>query len=195
MSDADFLADWQEERRAERLAEWKPPIVPARFVAAALADFPGKVGEILTSWAMESKQTKNLLIYGPVGPGKTRAAFAACRERFIRGEGLSFWPVVELLDALRPSGGTATIGELMAVDVLVLDDLATEKATEWTAERLFAIVNRRWMEERPIVATTNLPPKELEAALGERLFSRVVGDGTVVLRMTGADRRRAPRSA
>ena len=68
------------------------------------------------------------------------------------------------------------------------------KRTEWTAERLYALINRRWLEVRPTVCTTNLDPDQLREAVGERVFSRLVGNGAVVLRLTGHDRRRKRRA-
>jgi DNA replication protein DnaC len=111
-----------------------------------------------------------------------------------------FWPVVELLDALRPGGDPETLAQAVTVDVLILDDLGTEKPTEWTFERLYAVVNRRWLEELPTVGTSNLPASRksapdgydgptLDEVLGPRMFSRLVG-GSVPIRMSGPDRRR-----
>ncbi len=101
-----------------------------------------------------------------------------------------FWPVVELLDELRPGGNPAALQEALDTEILVLDDLGADRATDWTTERLYRIINRRWMEQRPIVATTNLETKDLRESLGERCYSRLVGDGAVCVRLGGEDRRR-----
>jgi DNA replication protein DnaC len=77
----------------------------------------------------------------------------------------------------------------MSVELLLIDDLGTERANEWTGERLYAVVNRRWLADLPTIATSNLEPEQLEEALGERTYSRLVG-GALVLRIAGQDRRR-----
>lgn len=191
-----------------RNATWQRAI-PGRFQWAALgdlADQPPEVVAALDDWASDP-DGRNLLLLGPVGVGKTHAAVAAARgPHFERGTDVRFLPVVELLDLLRPGGPENALYDLADTDLLVLDDLGSERPTEWTAERLYALINRRWLEVRPTVCTTNLPATRrdapegyqgatLDEAVGERVFSRLVGNGAVVLRLTGHDRRRKVRRA
>lgn len=172
-----------------RAAMWRR-VIPSRFQLASLTDFEGEPLAQLTEWAARPRG-RNLLLLGPVGTGKSHAAVAAARVVFDRGQEVRFLPVVELLDLLRPGGPENALYDLADVELLVLDDLGSERPTDWTAERLYALINRRWLEEAPTVCTTNLSPKELEAALGARVYSRLVGSGSVGVALTGADRRRA----
>lgn len=174
---------------AIRSAAWQRAI-PSRFSWAKLDDVPeGSVREALDEWSV-APSGRNLVLLGPVGVGKTHAAVAACRAAHFGGLSVQFSPLVELLDSLRPGGGDASLWDLADVDRLIIDDLGSERPTDWTSERLYALVNRRWLEERPTIATTNLEPAELEEALGPRAFSRLVGNDAVVLRLSGRDRRR-----
>lgn len=186
-----------------RAARWRQ-VCPQRFHRASLEWTAGQHGPdvvgALCDWSAMSPRP-NLLILGPVGTGKTGAALSVCaRDWFDAGLAVQFWPVVELLDGLRPDGD-ADMDDMMDVPRLILDDLGAEKPSEWTAERLYVLVNRRWLEERPIVATSNLPATTstappgyvgdvLEDRIGERLFSRLVGDEAVVVNLAGRDRRR-----
>lgn len=194
--DPDMSDDMRAERAAalEELTEqataarWAAAI-PSRFLWARLADFnPTEIKPVL-DWT-ERPDGRNLVLAGAVGCGKTYLATAASRPLLERGLDVVFAPLVELLDRLRPGGETYAFEDLCHADVLVLDDLGAERPTDWTAERLYALVNRRWLEERPTVATTNLMPSELEGAVGPRVFSRLVGNDAVVLEMGGTDRRR-----
>lgn len=179
--------------RGEQLAATWGRAIPSRFVWANLDDFddqPASIVEALHDWA-RMPASRNLVLFGPVGVGKSHAAVAAARpSHFDHGQEVRFLPVVELLDLLRPGGPENALYDLADVDLLVLDDLGSERPTEWTAERLYALINRRWLEERPTVATTNLEPDPLRDAVGERVFSRLVGNGSVPLKLTGKDRRR-----
>jgi len=143
------------------------------------------------------------VLFGAVGCGKTHCAVAACRPaHFERYQDVVFRPVVELLDELRHfDEARAAMTNLVEADVLLLDDIGGERPTDWTAERLFAVINRRWLDERPIVATTNLPPTArsapegysgltLDEFLGERAFDRLMGNGAVPVRLSGQSRRR-----
>lgn len=173
----------------EQRTQWWLAAIPSKFVWAETADFEPSVASVLTEWAIDPRG-RNLVLFGAVGSGKSHGAVAACRLSFFRGLDVMFLPVVEMLDELRPGGPDGYLKDLMAVDRLILDDLGLERHTDWTAERLYALVNRRWMEERPTVATTNLSPEALEEAIGPRMFSRLMG-GAVTLGIVGPDRREA----
>lgn len=186
--DRDELAeDMRAMTHQLRDQRWEA-VAPVRFRGAQLADVDEHHAAVLARWA--STLEENLVLFGPVGTGKTHAALAAVREPVRATVTCRFLPVVELLDMLRPGGPDGALQELCRVDLLVLDDLGHERPTDWTVERLGAVVNRRWLEQLPIVATTNLEPPQLREAVGERTFSRLMGDATVV-KLTGTDRRRA----
>lgn len=193
-----------EGQRELREQVWRV-MIPSRFIHARMDDFEGGAAQALTQWATEPYRP-NLVVLGPVGVGKTHAAVAACRPDFEAGLEVAFHPVVEVLDDLRPGGRPGAWDDLVAVDRLILDDLGRQRDTDWTDERLYALINRRWLEERPTIATSNLPatrkvvPQDfngttLEEALGEATFSRLVGNGAVVLQLTGDDRRRKRRAS
>lgn len=174
---------------AVRANLWRQQI-PNRFQWAELEHFSGEVHRELASWSAQPAG-RNLVLFGPVGAGKTHAAVAACRKAHFDGLSVEFWPLVELLDQLRPGGDPEMFDRLVDVDRLIIDDLGAERSTEWTDERLYAVINRRWLEELPTVATTNLTPAALEESLGARAFSRLVGSDAVALQLSGPDRRRA----
>lgn len=178
-------------RSAEEAAErrWHR-VVPQRFHSATPSDWPPDVAEPLRTWG-RNPDGRNLVLVGPTGTGKTRAACAAVRRAVYDHLEVLFQPVPELLDGLRPGGTTDLWDTLVDCDRLVLDDLGSERPTDWTAERLYAVVNRRWNDCRPVVATTNLDAATLADHLGERTFSRLVG-GALVVRLAGHDRRRNP---
>jgi DNA replication protein DnaC len=88
--------------------------------------------------------------------------------------------VPELLDNLRETYNKPgrNLDEWMDAvqnaDFLVLDDLGSERVTEWVRERIFVIVNHRYREALPTVFTSNIGLKDLAAQLGERTASRVI---------------------
>ncbi len=193
-----------EEYRKEGIMHGWCHAIPRRFHTAKLRDLAGESAETLAQlqdWA-DDPQDRNLVLLGPVGTGKTHVAVAVAKVRYFNySESIAFWPVVELLDELRPGGREGVYDEARLARVLILDDLGAERPTEWTAERLYALVNRRWLERYPTIATTNLPGTRksapegyegptLEETLGPRMFSRLVGSGAVIVRLSGPDRRR-----
>lgn len=187
----NFDPDRAHEHALSLLAErrWAEQI-PSRFTRATLADVNDELRGKLSRWsnAVIAGGAGPLVLTGPVGTGKTYAACAGVRPLVERGLTLAFWPVVRLLDALRPSSDADPYPAAVAADLLLLDDLGAERATDWTAERLYALVNDRWLSERPTIVTTNLTPPQLTQAVGERLSSRLLGGATIAL-LSGPDRR------
>lgn len=169
--------------------------IPARFIDAEISQLDVDSCAVICEWLSaltRDEPLRNLVLLGPVGTGKTHAAVAALRLASEAGCSIAFSPVVELLDALRPGHDDSNdrLRTLTEVRVLLLDDLGAEKSTEWTHERLYALVNRRWLERRATIVTSNLTPEQLEESVDKRLYSRLVDDA-LALRLTGADRRRA----
>lgn len=188
--DREVWVEAQSAAFVERDNQWAR-IIPARFVAARTDDLledasDGRVYTDLMGWVGEL--SRNLVLLGPVGAGKTHTAAGLAREAYDAGQTVAFWPVVALMDALRPDG-PARADALIAVDLLVLDDLAVEKPSEWTTERLDLIMNGRWLDGRVTVVTSNLTPDALSRVVGERVWSRLVDDA-LVYRIPGKDRRR-----
>ncbi len=142
----------------------------------------------LVDWSLHAAG-RNVVLSGPTGVGKTRLAIAACRQAHYDGLEVRVFSVVRLLDLLRPGGPDGAMSDLVDVDRLIVDDLGMEKPSDWTAERLGALLDARWSDERPTVVTTNLERAALEAHLGAWAFSRLVGDDAIRIRISGSDRR------
>lgn len=189
LSPGDDGPEVQAEYERQRDLEWQR-ITPKRFHAARLADLEPAVRGELDAWVSVGGP-ENLVLLGAVGVGKTHGALAAAHDRFMRGHQVLFAPIGELLDWLdwRRPDSAIHMADLCQVDLLIVDDLGTERSNEWTGERLYLVVNRRWLDGRPTIVTSNLNPDQLGEALGERTWSRLA-DGATAVRFTGKDRRR-----
>ena len=198
VTDVDYEAmrEWtmNREAHARNLRErgWcgpSAPLVPPRFRDADLTMFNGPEYDDVRAWAADPG-SRNLIAFGPTGPGKTALAVAALRPSYWdRGASFAFWPVTELVDAIKPGGAFADVSPLGNVSVLVLDDFAAERSTDWWAMQLYTVVNRRWLNELPTIVTTNLNPRAMEKAIDPRTYSRLYG-GSLVFEVSGRDRRR-----
>ncbi|MBE3067124.1 MAG: ATP-binding protein [Chloroflexi bacterium] len=116
-----------------------------------------------------------LLLQGGFGCGKTH--LAAAIANFVVGMGVPtlFLTVPDLLDTLRFSFDSEEttfeqrFDEIRNAPLLVLDDFGTQNATAWAQEKLFQIVNYRYINKLPLVVTTNLDLDEIEARIRSRL--------------------------
>ena len=145
---------------------------------------------------------RGLLLYGRPGLGKTHLAIAclklAAHARGLRGV---FYDTRELLRRIRQSYDPVSrtteserdvVNAVVGADLLVLDDIGAERATEWVEEMLHLIVNARYNDRRPTIFTTNYPIEPpSEAKHAETLLERV--GFPHVLAAPGNVRVRAPR--
>jgi DNA replication protein DnaC len=113
---------------------------------------------------------RHLFLAGPAGTGKTHAATAvAFRYLAERGGQVAWWSVPSLLDALRPgqAGDVETTWQrVRAADLLVLDDLAHTRPTEWAVERMWMLADARVGAELRTVITTNATWDDLTGDVG-----------------------------
>jgi len=116
-----------------------------------------------------------LLLSGGYGCGKTHLAAAIANAVVAQGTAALFLTVPDLLDFLRFAYGSqedtfeARFEEIRQVPLLVLDDFGTQSATPWAQEKLFQILNFRYINRLPTVITTNLMLSEIEPRLRSRL--------------------------
>jgi DNA replication protein DnaC len=146
-----------------------------------------------------------LVLTGPVGTGKTHQAYGALRR--IAEAGPTRFEMVaitapDMYGLLRPGGSEKgsehELRRLCHIPLLLLDDLGTEKLSEWTEEATYRLVNERYNACLPLLITTNLlvrssAERDLVSRLGERLASRLSQDATVI-HLDGPDMRRGLRS-
>jgi DNA replication protein DnaC len=160
-----------------------------------------KVEEYLNNWDENREIGRSLYLSGDVGTGKTHLAVAVMNELIRKKRVPSlFVTVPELLDNLRGAymiPGRDLDEWMEAVknaDLLVLDDLGSEKPTEWVRERIFVIVNHRYREALPTIFTSNIGPKDLAAKLGERTASRIIAMCEEGIDIEGDDYRKTTRN-
>lgn len=151
--------------------------------------------------ASEPRKAGFLLLTGSFGTGKTHQAYGALRR--IADAGPERYEVLaltapDMYALMRPGGSDQgpeyEVKRLMRIPLLLIDDLGTEKISEFTEEATYRLLNYRYNECRPLIITSNLPARDTDGPdlvdkLGERITSRL-SQMTTVVDMVGADRRR-----
>lgn len=117
-----------------------------------------------------------LVLAGPYGSGKTHLAAAIAHVVASRGIPALFVGVPDLLDWLRAAFHPKSdqpydqrFDEVKLAPFLVLDDLGTESATPWAREKLYQLLNYRYLAGAPTVITTATPLEHLDARIAARL--------------------------
>lgn len=197
--------EYHRRQRAEfAVSRWQTA-VPHRY-RNATAEHPA-VQQWADHAAQDLRDAGFLVLTGSIGTGKTHQAYGALRR--IAEHGPHNFQMIattapDMYGLLRPQGSDKgsehELKRLCRIPLLLLDDLGTEKLSEWTEEATYRIVNYRYNESLPLLITTNLLVRagettapDLVTRLGERLASRLSQTATVV-KLTGPDRRRSLRS-
>ena len=116
-----------------------------------------------------------LVLQGDPGCGKTHLAAAVANYAVGMGVPTLFLTVPDLLDTLRfayDSEDTTFEGrfdEIRNATLLVLDDFGMQNATGWAQEKLFQIMNYRYINRLSTIVTTNLLLDEIEPRIRSRL--------------------------
>lgn len=142
----------------------------------------------------DDRVKKWLFIYGGFGTGKS--FYAACIANAIidkgytakMGTGADF--EAELFAA---QDKTAVYKKLLDYDLLILDDFASERKSDYMYEVLYNIINDRYNARKPMIFTSNMTTEETINPTDPRIIrimSRVWDIGHPV-EMIGQDRRKA----
>lgn len=125
------------------------------------------------------ENSMGLVFCGERGAGKT--FLSACIANYLLKRGFS----VEMTNITRISqavdatfeGRAEEIKRLMQLDLLILDDLGTERGTEYMLEHAFNIIDGRYKANKPMVISTNVTfddmATESDIAKG-RIYDRII---------------------
>ena len=102
---------------------------------------------------------KNLVLYGPVGIGKTHMAVAAGVKACMRGYKTKFYTVTELVLKLAEARRNGTLERLLkdlrTLDLLILDEWGYVPVDKDGSQLLFRVISDSY-ESKSLILTTNL---------------------------------------
>lgn len=123
-----------------------------------------------------------MYLYGTTGSGKTRLIHAIANALIEKEVRVVCWNVPSLLGAIKGAydgHGNAEdyLHAARHANLLILDDLGSEKPSEWTRNTLYELINSRIENVMPTIVTSNWEPSSprllSEDVLGARLMSRL----------------------
>lgn len=137
---------------------------------------------------------KGLIFFGGVGTGKTFTAAAIANALIDKGYSCLVTNFARLVNTIQGmyTGKQEYIDSLNNFDLLIIDDLAAERDTEYMNETVQMIVDNRYRAGLPLIVTTNLTAEELKNPADvkkQRTYSRLL-EMCIPLHVEGSDRRK-----
>ena len=180
----------------------RPPVsdmtrdMSTRHVVNAVHGFVEDLDENLDSG-------KGMWLMGNTGTGKTTLGMLAAKMALAAGKTVAVYFTPKLLTQIRQTyqatdsedAYEAFFKRLTSVDLLYIDDLGSERHTDWVVEQLYALVNERYENQRSMLVTSNAQQeveegrKQLEDQIGSRTVSRLIEICGDPLPLFGPDRR------
>lgn len=190
----------------DRLALFNRAHIPARHANSSFESFSIKLNpqavyafEHARRWAESyrtDQENRGLVLCGDIGRGKTHLMIAILRHLALqKGVELRFVEFSHLLSELKAGfdegvGESGTLGPLIRIPVLAIDELGRGRGTEWEKTIIDALVSHRYNALATILATTNFSPVRASAMaeanlavpgfvptlgdrIGDRVFSRL----------------------
>lgn len=185
----------------------RPPVsdmvrdMSTRHVVNAVQSFVDDLDENLAAG-------KGMWLMGNTGTGKTTLGMLAAKTALAAGRTVAVYFTPKLLTQIRQTyqatesedAYDAFFKRLTSVDLLYLDDLGSERHTDWVVEQLYALVNERYENQRSMLVTSNAARdveegrKQLEDQIGSRTVSRLIEICDDPLPLFGPDRREQARA-
>lgn len=128
---------------------------------------------------------KNLIFTGGTGLGKTFLTNCIANEMLKQGKTVLYQTAPVMLDEIldekfgKTTSGFDLLENILNVNLLIIDDLGTEKISETKITELFTIINTRLLNQNhkvtKTIISTNLTANELFDVYTTRIGSRLAG--------------------
>lgn len=134
----------------------------------------------------------NLLLFGNTGIGKTFLSHCIAKEVMDSLHSVLYLTASEFFDALlekalnRNDESCLLYEQIHLCDLLIIDDLGTERNTDFVVSQLFVCLNDRILNRKSTIISTNLTLEEIKTNYTERTFSRI-SNHYKILRLAGDD--------
>ena len=126
-----------------------------------------------------SRSSKSLLMQGNTGLGKTHLSLAIAKTAIEYGYDVVYGSVFNLLSKVErerfgKDEDEDSYNHLLRCDLLILDDLGTEFASNYAKAAIHSIINTRQLSGLPTIISTNLTMEELMENYSDRVVSRLL---------------------
>ena len=141
----------------------------------------------------EPGKSESIAMFGGTGLGKTHLSSAIAKRVIEKGNDVFYVTAVNMVadfEAEQFNSSQVEKGELtdryFDCDLLIIDDLGTELANQFTVSCLYNLLNVRINRGAATLISTNLTQQDLFKKYNDRITSRIIGEFRI-LPFTGTD--------
>lgn len=122
-----------------------------------------------------------IFMNGKTGLGKTHLSLAIANVVLDKGFDVYYGTIQSIMDKLegehfgRLPREESIKEDILTCDLLIIDDLGTEFATQFTNAELYNILNSRILASLPTIISTNLNFNDVAEKYSQRVASRIMG--------------------
>lgn len=169
------------------------PDVTDKALGVNQREYMTKVYDYCKAYAEDfTTKSKNLLMMGATGLGKTHLSLAIANRVLEKGYDVYYDSIQNIMDKLegehfgRLPREESIKDDILSCDLLIIDDLGVEFSTQFTVSELHNIINTRILRCLPTIISTNLELADIEKQYSQRIASRIIGT-SMPLRFCGND--------
>lgn len=108
------------------------------------------------------KKNQGLLLYGPVGTGKSYTAACIANALMENKTTVIMTSFVKILQDIQGVGNEANYIQILnSASLLIIDDLGAERNTDYALEKVYNVIDSRIRTDKPMILTTNLDLSEM----------------------------------
>lgn len=124
------------------------------------------------------QKRQGVLFWGTVGTGKSYTAACIANELLERNIPVIMTSFVKILQNIQgnPEEEKVFMNRLNDARLLIIDDLGTERNTDYALEKVFNIIDSRYRAGKPLILTTNMTVKEMQDTTDiryKRIYDRI----------------------
>lgn len=110
------------------------------------------------------QKKQGLLFWGTVGTGKSYTAACIANELLEQNIPVIMTSFVKILQNIQCNHEEEKVymSRLNDARLLVIDDLGTERNTDYALEKVYNIIDSRYRMEKPLILTTNMTVREMQ---------------------------------
>lgn len=175
----------QEMQRLERLKA--SSLMDAKLKAARLDGYQvngdnqkiyNLAGNYVKRFDEMYEKRQGMLFWGTVGTGKSYTAACIANELLDQMIPVVMTSFVKILQNIQgnPDEEERIMAGLNAAKLLIIDDLGAERSTDYALEKVYNIIDSRYLSGKPLILTTNMTLKDMQESEDiryRRIYDRI----------------------